>query len=263
MTDRGELNARYPSFERIVDMWLAFVKPDVVLTASAIAQTFGTSRSSTYRYLQILRERGLIEDIDGNGNYRLASGFVNLVRTCEDPASSAAIAEVYINQLAAATGETALFTTRMGDRVFCSLSVESRQAVRVSAEPVSNTPLFAGSSAKVHLAYMTDAERARMLPRHRQPLHAATEPKTLEQLLQRIRDQGYAISDGEIEAGVRSVSAPAFFPSGALLGAVTIAAPAYRLQDAALKQAVLHVVAAARHITEVAAGSPLHRASAA
>ncbi|OVZ59717.1 hypothetical protein CDO44_11355 [Pigmentiphaga sp. NML080357] len=257
--------AHYPSFERIIDIWLSFVTPGAVHSALAIARRFGTSRSSTYRYLQILRERGLIEEVDGTGNYRLGSAFVNLVRSCEDPGTSASIAEPFVHELAAASGETVLFTTRIGDRVICAVALESRQAVRVSLDPVRNVPLHLGSSAKVHLAYMSEAERARLLPRQG-PARAGSRPvdlQALERALQEIRDRGYAISDGEIEAGVRSISAPAFFPSGALIGALTVAAPAFRLPDKILKQAVLQVVAAARHISEAASSSQARRISAA
>ncbi|WP_176400677.1 IclR family transcriptional regulator [Pigmentiphaga sp. NML030171] len=265
MAIQAEGVEHYPSFERIVDIWLSFVTPGAVHSAQAIAREFGTSRSSTYRYLQILRERGLIEDVDGAGNYRLGSAFVNLVRSCEDPSTSASIAEPFVHELALASGETVLFTTRIGDRVICTVALESRQAVRVSVDPVRNVPLHLGSSAKVHLAYLEEQERTRVLPRLRaaKPGGKPFDPQALERSLAAIREQGYAISDGEIEAGVRSVSAPAFFPSGSLIGAITLAAPAFRLQDKVLKQAVLRVVAAARHISDAASATQSRRASAA
>lgn len=265
MVVQTEGMAHYPSFERIIDIWLSFVTPGAVHSAHAIAQRFGTSRSSTYRYLQILRERGLIEDVDGAGNYRLGSAFINLVRSCEDPGTSASIAEPFVHELAVASRETVLFTTRIGDRVICAVAMESRQAVRVSLDPVRNVPLYLGSSAKVHLAYMDDAERRRMMPRAKLSGADGTpvDVQTLERTLQEIRQKGYAISDGEIEAGVRSISAPAFFPSGALIGALTVAAPAYRLPDRIVKQAILQVMATARHITEAAASSQARRMAAA
>ena len=45
----------YSSPERVLDMLIAFGEPDRPHSVHSLARAFGTSRSSTYRYLQMLR----------------------------------------------------------------------------------------------------------------------------------------------------------------------------------------------------------------
>lgn len=221
----------YPSFERIVDMFLLFVQPGVTQSASSVAKAFGISRSSAYRYLTVLRSRGLIEEVGTTGDYRLCSTFVYLVGSCEEPTNLAAVAQPIVNELAMHLGETALFTVRIGDRAICVTHRESPQAVRVSVEPVLNTPLHLGSSAKVHLAHLGDREQQRVIDTLlRQPSTPETQKaiSELPSLLREIRRRGWASSNGEIENGVHSTSVPVLSKAGALIGVLTVAAPIFR-----------------------------------
>ncbi len=189
------------------------------------------SRSSTYRYLTALRSRGLIEEVGANGDYRLCSTFIYLVGSCEESTNLAAVAQPIVNDLAMSLGETALFTVRVGDRAICVTHRESPQAVRVSVEPVLNTPLHLGSSAKVHLAHLGDRDQQRVIDALlREPSTPETQKRIAElpALLKEIRKRGWASSNGEIESGVHSTSLPVLSETGTLIGVLTVAAPIFR-----------------------------------
>lgn len=62
---------RYTSIDRVLDILLMFGASSEPLSMPMLARAFGTSRSSTYRYLQILRSRGLVEEAATAGHYRL------------------------------------------------------------------------------------------------------------------------------------------------------------------------------------------------
>ena len=234
MSTAVEAKSGYSSIERVLDILLLFAGPSVVHSAQSIGDAMGVSRSSTYRYLNILRSKGLIEEIDASGEYRLGSGFVRMVAASIDTLTPTAAAEPVVAELAKAVGETTLFTVRVGHRVQCATYTESPKAVRVSIDPVRETPIHIGSSARVHLAYLADREQGKILDALAKAASSAAERKKVGALpaeLKAIREAGVARSSGEIESGVNSMSVPVFHPSGAVAGVLTIAAPHFRMQS--------------------------------
>ncbi len=61
-----------------------------------------------------------------------------------------------------------------------------------------------------------------------------------------IRKAGFAVSDGEVDAGVWGVSAPLFAMGKQAVGALTLMAPSVRIQDKHSPLIQMTVVAAAR-----------------
>jgi DNA-binding IclR family transcriptional regulator len=101
--------------------------------------------------------------------------------------------------------------------------------LRCSFEKGRAVPLKTGASAKSLLAFMAERTRADVLdnvfdadPDGRQALEAD---------LQRIRAQGYAVSDSEVDPGVWGVSVPIFHRSARAAGcsaSLTLMAPSTR-----------------------------------
>lgn len=77
-----------------------------------------------------------------------------------------------------------------------------------------------------------------------------TDPDTLRAELARVREQGFAVVDGEREEGVRSAAAPLRGRSGAVLAALNISVNAARISLADLRErCVPRVVATAEAIS--------------
>lgn len=222
------------SLDRILDILLMFAGHGQVVTRQEIERRFGLSRSSAYRYLHTLRRRGLISSMARSGEYVLSPGFTRLVAMTEESGRNMAVlAAPILRELTAMTGESALVTHRVGERVLCVGFQEGPRTAHVGLGPAADTPLYLGSSAKVHLAHMPEYDIRRILDQC-----ATLTPEewdgnvgVLEWELQDIRERGYATSNGELESGVFSTSVPVFCHDGTLLAAVTVAAVGDRAQD--------------------------------
>ena len=115
--------------------------------------------------------------------------------------------------------------------------VDSSQPVRLSCERGHVLPVHAGASAKVLLVFSTSAEIDAVLATARHPRFTArtvTNPKLLRKQPQEIRAQGCAMSGGEVDEGVRGLAAPIFSPDGRIAAGLSVAGPAYRVDDARL-----------------------------
>lgn len=262
---------RTSSPERVLDMLLSFGDARPVLTADAIGRRFGTSRSSTYRYLQILRRRDLIEEGPVAGSWRLGPGVLRLVRAVAGQGDLVTLAEPMMRQLALETGESVLLTRRSGDRAVCVACVESPQPVRIAFEPARNTPLHAGSAARVHLAYADrqDAERVLRAPLERLTPRTPCDPAVLRRELATIRRRGWATSHGEVDEGVRSLSAPVPGRDGRPVAGLTVAGPEFRMGNRRLHALAASLLEAARRLATLvsegggAARTPVAGAAAA
>ena len=67
--------------------------------------------------------------------------------------------------------------------------------------------------------------------------------------MKRIRENGYAVSDAEVNAGAKAVSAPIFDHKGKLLAGLTIAGPSERINNDLLSDFILMVKEKAEEIS--------------
>ena len=113
-------------------------------------------------------------------------------------------------------------------------------------------PCIAGASAKIILAYLKPSEidtvlNGEPLPRYTQ--HTVTDPDILRLQLHAICVAGYVVSDGEVDVGVRGVAAPILDSGGQVLAGISVAGPAFRLNDILLPTVIANVSRAAQVIS--------------
>jgi len=180
------------------------------VSAQQVADELGVARSTAYRYLQTLSTEGYIEE-NPDGGFRLGMKVFELARIARQSYGISAVAVPILQQLAASTGETALLTRRSDDHVICLEREESTQhRLRLSYERGSSLALNAGASALVLLAWEDPDVVEAMFTRAQLPQfteNTVTDPREIQQRLVAIRDQGYAVTHGELDPGALGVAA--------------------------------------------------------
>lgn len=251
-TTEGASAGRNATADRAIDVLLLFNEQQPVLTAEEISERLGMPRSTTYRYLQSLRSYGLVEENDGSGGFRLGLAVLRLARAARQGMGLSEVALPIMHELVAQTGETALLTRRTDAHVICIERVESQQRVRLSYERGQVLPLHAGASAKVLLAYLAPAEIEAILsngPFPRYTDQTVTDPDVLRTQLELIRTRGYAMSEGEVDDGVRGVAAPVFDTQKRVVAGLSVAGPAFRINNAVLPNVTQAVQETAKRIS--------------
>ncbi len=229
---------------RVLALMLAFSTDRNTLTARDLATETGIALPSVYRYITLLRETGLLVG-DSRGSYRLSARLIGLARAAEAAESIIEIADPVMCELAAETGETVILVRLIGRSAVCVHRVESGQRLRISFEPGQPLSLERGASARLLLSGLSPEVRRDYLA----PL-AERDPEAAARLEARAvlaGQQGYAISEEELEKGVRAISAPVLHGKR-MVAALTVPSPLVRMSAATQDRLLVQVRAAARAI---------------
>lgn len=196
-----------------------------------VANELDIHKSTAYRLLATLRDRGLVEQDTATEKYRLGFGMVLLASTVTGDLDIVRYARPICERLSDETEETVTVTALEDDEaviIHQSISTTSMMAVDWSGW---HTPLHASAAGKILLAYMPEEQRRHILRKPLETLteHTVTNNEALEQQLQEIRETGYGHTVEELEVGMNAVGAPIQEASGAVIAAVAVSGPVFRL----------------------------------
>ena len=195
-------------------------------------------KSTAYRLLTTLRDRGLVEQDAATEKYRLGFGLVLLARAVRADPDILRCARPVCEHLSGHTRETVTIAVLEGDdAVVIHQSISRASALGVDWTG-RHTPLHATAAGKIFLAYMPEDQLLRILegPLERFTKNTIVDPESLKDHTGKIRDEGYGYTVEELETGLNAVGAPIRGADGAVVGAVSVSGPAFRLRPDALPE---------------------------
>lgn len=229
------IDSEKPSaIDRALDILLLFRDGRTHASVEEISHRLDIPKSTVYRYVRVLSDKGMLEKA-GPASYRLGLGLLELGRRALASNRDIRLTALpSMKRLAEQIGESVSLMRVFDRHVICIESIEGRHALRVTIEQGRTQPLHAGASSKVLLAHLPEAEWDDLLdlPLQRFTANTVTDVAALKAQLRRIRQEGYCVSDGEIDVGARAVAVPLWNPRGEVVAALSIEAPSSRLDDA-------------------------------
>lgn len=204
-----------------------------VHSVTDLGEKIECSKSGTFKLLNALVNSGLSAQTV-NRKYTLGPVIYILGKTYEDKIGLSRMVKPYLIRLRDLTGENASFSMLINGKANLVYREESLQVVRVAGDVGQERPLYAGATGKVLGAFQEEAViRKRLME---EPLTALTEltitsPGALLDEYAKIREQGYAISDGELNIETIGIGAPVRDDSGGVWAAISIGAPRMRVDE--------------------------------
>lgn len=202
--------------------------------AAELSAVAGLAGPKLQRGLNGLVEAGFISHDDVEQTYSLAGRSVYLASLIRNNAQLPRIAAPILEALAAETGETATlnaYLPKEGTAMIIAVA-ESEQSLRYALEPGEPLPLHAGAGGKAILAFLPPDEIARLLARHElaaMTRHTVTDRDQLYRDLATIRQDGYALANGERLLGAVEFAAPVFDAPDRIVGSLGVTAPEERV----------------------------------
>jgi DNA-binding IclR family transcriptional regulator len=212
---------------------------------TGIVAATGLPRATVHRLVRALEDQGFLAHFAGHG-YRLGPRLLRLANEAMRELPLRDVAHPVLERLARETGESAQLYVRSGDARVCIDAVESAHELRTIVPVGSALPLYAGSAAKVFLAYAPDRDRH---------VRGAARRAAFERDVELVRERGWASSADERQPGVGSVSAPVLGPYEIVLAVVSVSGPSSRMGRAGARRYAVAVTAAAREVGEALGGS--------
>ena len=244
--------AKSKSLQRLAAIMDCFTYEQPELGVREIARLTGFSSSTTGRFLQALKEIGLLQQNPLNQAYSLGGKVLAWAGVYSSTLDVRNAALAAIQDLHRVTRETISLYVLEGNERVCVERLESTQNVRVVARLGRRVPLYAGSAGKVFLAFLPAFRRDAILKAEPPtPITASTivDINALLEELKRIRRKGYAVSFGEWVAEASGVAAPIFDARGEITAVLTISGPGQRFTEDVVQHYVTDVKRVADQIS--------------
>lgn len=219
---------------------------------SELARAAGFDKASTRRLLLALIKHDYIEQNPATKAYRLGTGVLRLARVRETSMPLDAITAPLLEELVAATGESAHFSLLAGERISTVGMVESPRSSRINFVLGEEGPLHATSSGIVCLAFSPDDYINGVLKRDLTAYteHTVTSKTRFREVLREVRERGYHINNEQYELDVCSIAAPVFNEIRKPVGALAVAAPSSRFSKAEQQHILEAVINAAESASQ-------------
>ena len=228
------------SLQRGLAVIRAFDADNPTLTLSDVARSTGLPRAAARRFLLTLVDLGYIR-VDGR-QFRLSPQVLELGRAYLSSLRLPAIALPHLRELTNELRESSSLAVLDGTDIVYVAHAPAKRILSISITIGTRDVAFATSLGRVLLAGQTDdwldtylatIELPPITPR------TINTPDKLRTELHRIRRQGWALVDQELEDGLRAIATPIHDEHGNVIAAANLAVHASRWSNDAIRTTLL------------------------
>ncbi|SMC74046.1 IclR family transcriptional regulator [Rhizobium sp. RU36D] len=221
------MNIRARGTDRLLDVLDLIMVQQQPLTRNAIAAALGAPRSTVYGIIDILLERGFVDQVGSEGLILPGRRCGLLGLAYDRSAPLARQAREIIGDLAVATGEVVELDVLQDWKQLILLSRSGRGHIYRAAAEGSLFPLPSTAAARFLLESYDVETLRRSIPAADFviPTGSASSPELLHAEAASARQQGYWITRGLVDPYVACVTAPVRNRDGRCLGVVCLVVP--------------------------------------
>lgn len=224
------------------------------LTPAEIRKSLDLNKSTIFRILNILVDASYLEKNSDTLKYRLGFKLYYLGSLVEGRSEIRNIAHPFLEELTEKCDETVhLVVLDHGEALYLD-KLEGKKAIRVVSKVGWRLPTHCSGVGKVMLASLPDETVREIIKEKglkRFTNNTITDIETLKIELARIRKQGYAIDNEEIEVGLKCIAAPLINLKGEAIAAISISGPKERFSGVEMKRLIPLVKNASERISDI------------
>jgi len=207
---------------------------------SEVARATGLSRAAARRFLLTLVALGYVRQT--NGRFELTPRVLELGYAYLSSLTIPEVALPHVERLVAHVQESSSVSVLDGDDVVYVARVPTQRIMSVAINVGTRFPAHATSMGRVLLAalpYEDLDERLGRVQLRRLTDRTLDSRQGLRAEIERVRRQGYAIVDQELEEGLRSIAVPIHDGTGKVAAAINVSTQASRTPITELRQRLL------------------------
>jgi IclR family KDG regulon transcriptional repressor len=240
------------SVERAIAILKSFSLERPERGVNELSRELGLHKSTVSRLMRTLEQGGLLSRNPDTERYRLGVGLIGLAAQVISYMDIREVARPFLRQIAEVCQETAnLSVLDLYEVVNLEQFVPPMRQIKNVGRVGRRMCTHCTAAGKVFLAYLSDEELALILQAglERFTSHTITDPEALRRELAKVRQQGYAVAQEELEEGLNVVAAPIRDHEGQPVASVSVAGPAYRVTPDAFPDLASRLVDTATKIS--------------
>lgn len=256
------MSPRGPDFVQSLERGLAVIRAfdagHAELTLSEVAAATGVTRAAARRFLLTLAELGYVRS-DGKF-FSLTARVLELGYAYLSSLSLPEVAESHLEALVAEVNESSSVSVLDGMDVVYVARVPVSRIMTVAISVGTRFPAYATSMGRVLLAGLPADDLEAYLSKVRLERLTSRTVSSIAALrgeLAKVRSQGYALVNQELEEGLRAIAAPIRDRNGQVVAAVNVSAHASRTSLEAMRRDLLPLLL--KTTTRIEADLPGHR----
>ena len=217
-----------------------------------IAKEMQLAKSTAYGLLATLRDFGYIEQSPLDGKYRLGIRLFEVGNVVANSWDVRQVAAPFIQTLVDGLGETVHLAVLDKGEVLYIDKRESTKSLRIVSQVGTRLPAHCTGVGKVFLANLPIDEVRRIIATKglsRYTKNTITDFRRLEEELNLVRQQGYAMDNEEIMESLRCVAVPLRDHTGKVCAAISVSGPSARFDGEQLESIVDLMVRIGREIS--------------
>ncbi len=229
-----------------------FYDADLELGLQQVTTRTGITKSSAFRILFTLEFLGYVEKSTTTGKYRLGRRILEIAAKVRGSRSVVQLAQPFLHGLHEQFGETVNLGSIQNREIVYADSVEGSYAFRLTATVGAVAPMHASGLGKAMLALLPEAELEALIADAKFPRLTARTITTREEFLaalKKIRRQGFATDNEEVEPQAFCVACAITDAAGRASYAISVSGPTHRMR-ARYKEIVDAVTKAGAAISE-------------
>lgn len=235
MTEKNSEPRVIQSVQRALDIIDCFTRQAPELSLGEISQMLNLNKSTVHGLLQTMLYNGYISQDAQTDKYKLGKKFISKTLLIPESSVIQQVSEKYLKRISEKYGVTSHLLIEEHDVLYTMKVIfPSNTYYIISAIIGKKVPFHATASGKVMMAAMPEERLANCIRLN--PLVSYT-PKTivdfdiLKSELQKIREEGYALEDEEVEIGVFSIACPIYNQYHKAFGTISISASLLKETD--------------------------------
>ncbi|HVZ52103.1 MAG TPA: IclR family transcriptional regulator [Pseudolabrys sp.] len=217
-----------------------------------LSKRVGLHNSTTFHLVKTMVSLGYVRQLKDSKRYRIGRPLFALAASALDELEMTSLATPVLENLSRETGESAHFSVRMGDAVVVLARTSGPGAFQLTDRVGVVRPAHCTALGKIMLANLSEPQFERFLTSAELKPHTPNSivaPEALRREIAEVRRTGMAIDNGEFDSELRCVAVPVRDFSGAVIGAIGVSGPVWRLSIEALRARTRTVRAAADRLS--------------
>ena len=218
-----------------------------------LSQELNLNKSTIHRMLSSLIYMGYARQNEATQKYKLTFKLVTMAGKLLEHTDILPIARPYLENLSKFSGETVHLVQREGSHILYIDKVEANVgSIRMVSHVGMAFPMYCSGVGKAIMATMGEEELVNVWNEshiEKKTEHTITDFHQLKQVLEQVKEQGYALDNEENELGVRCIAACIYDYHKRVKYAFSISGPVSRMSDERIRELSYEVLRVKRELS--------------